>query len=44
MKFYLLLIAGASAVLLQKDVSRIPDTPEPHLIPAVMGVDQDTKH
>ena len=27
-----------------KSNDRIPDTPEPHLIPSVMKVDQDTKH
>ena len=31
-------------MMLQEGSSRIPDTPEPHLIPKVMGVDQDTKH
>ena len=45
MKVYLLaLVAIAQGTLIQKDVERIPDTPEPHLIPAVMKVDQDTTH
>ena len=42
MKFYALLIAAVSATHLRQ--LRIPDTPEPLLIPKVMKVDQDTKH
>ena len=42
MKFFALLIAAASATQLRQ--LRIADTPEPHLIPAVMAVDQDTNH
>ena len=42
MKFFALLLAAVSATSLRQ--LRIADTPTPHLIPAVMAVDQDTKH